>query len=160
MNNTNKNIAESIGVTEREATMNVIKKHKEVFSMFKMDLRRTNLVEHQMTTTDEVPMEFKTRRVPIGLEDEVDKMIDELRKTGVIRPSNSPWNFPIVVVKKKNGDNRMCVDYRALNAKTARPIYPIPSSEDIFDSIGKAKYHNAIMPLEPSYRKFKTGRRE
>ena len=71
-------------------------------------------------------------------------MKDELRKTDVIRPSNSPWNFPIVVVRKKNGDNRMCIDYRALNAKTARPIYPIPSSEDIFDNIGKAKYFSSL----------------
>ena len=74
----------------------------------------------------------------------MDKMIDELRKTGVIRPSNSPRNFTIVAVKKKNGDNRMCVDYRAFNAKTARPIYPIPSSEDILDSIGKAKYFSSL----------------
>ena len=68
---------------------------------------------------------FKSLRVPTELEDEVYKMVDELRKTGVIRPGNCRSNFSIVVVKKRNGDNRMSVEYRELNAKTVRPIYPI-----------------------------------
>ena len=48
------------------------------------------------------------------------------------------------MAKKKNGEIRLCVDYRALNAKTNRPIFPIPSSEEIFDSIGGSKYFSTL----------------
>ena len=66
----------------------IIKRHIEEFSMFKMYLEKMNLVEHQITTTDEVHIACKTLRVPIELEDEVDTMVDKLIKTGVIKPSN------------------------------------------------------------------------
>ena len=129
---------------EVNETMAIIKRNSDVFSKNKMDIGKTDLLDHQIKTHDNIPISMKPRRVPRGLEEDVNKMVDDLIKSGVIQPSNSPWNFPIVVVKKKNGDNRMCVDYRALNAKTARPIYPIPSSEEIFESIGNAKYFSSL----------------
>ena len=129
---------------EINETMAIIERKADVFSKYKNDMGKTDLLAHQIKTFDNIPISMKPRRVPCGLEDDVNKMVDDLLNSDVIRPSNSPWNFPIVVVKKKNGDNRMCVDYRALNAKTARPIYPIPSSEELFDSIGDAKYFSSL----------------
>ena len=86
-------------------------------------------------------------------------MVKELLNAGVIRESNSPWNFPIVVVRKKNGEIRMCVDYRALNAKTARPIFPIPSAEELFDTVGGARYFSTL-DLSSGYHQVKVGEKD
>jgi len=93
---------------------------------------------------------FKTRRIPQGLEDNVNQTIDEMLKAGVIRPSESPWNFPIVEEQKKDGAIRLCVDYRALNAKTTRPIFPIPSTNELFDTVGNADYFT-VLDLNSGY---------
>ncbi|NJR75965.1 MAG: hypothetical protein HC773_24885 [Scytonema sp. CRU_2_7] len=125
-------------------TMEILKENADIFSKYKMDIGRTDLVYHQIETTDDKPVSFKPQRIPIGLEEEVDHMIDNLIEAGVVEPSTSPWNFPIVVVKKKNSDNRMCVDYRALNAKTNRPIFRYHLQKKCLNGIGGAKYFSFV----------------
>ena len=71
-------------------------------------------------------------------------MVEDLEKKGIISKASSPWNFPLVIVKKKDNGIRLCVDYRKLNSVTSRPIYPIPSSRHLFDSLSGAKYFSAI----------------
>ena len=129
---------------EADEVMKIIEKHKTIFSTTKLDMGKTNMIEHEIKTTDNKPIAFKPRRIPRGMEQEVNQMVNELLQTGVIQPSSSPWNFPIVIVNKKNGDNSMCIDYRALNAKTERPIFSIPSSEKIFECVGGAKYFSKL----------------
>ena len=72
------------------------------------------------------------RMAPIEHE-EVKKTIDELLAKGYIRRSFSPWAFPLLLVDKKDGSKRMCVDYRELNAVTIKNKHPLPRIEDLFD---------------------------
>ncbi|WVZ80412.1 hypothetical protein U9M48_027885 [Paspalum notatum var. saurae] len=68
--------------------------------------------------------------------EEVKKYIDELLAKGYIRPSSSPWAFPVLLVEKKDTDvKRMCVDYRALNKVTIKNKYPLPRIDDLFDQL-------------------------
>ena len=67
--------------------------------------------------------------------EELKKQIDELLEKGFIRPSTSPWAFPVLFVEKKEGTWRMCVDYRGLNAVTVKNKYPLPRIEDLFDQL-------------------------
>jgi len=133
-------VAESV----KNETMHIIKKNIDIFSKYSLDVGLTNVIEHTIDTGEAKPIAFKPRRIPIGLEEVVNSKVKELEQAGIIRQSNSPWNFPLVIVKKKNEDIRLCVDYRGLNAKTDRPIYPIPASEEIFDAIGEAKYFSTL----------------
>ena len=63
---------------------------------------------------------------------------------GLIEESNSEWSSPIVVVRKKDGSNRICVDYRKLNAVTKLDAYPMPRIDEMLDQIRNAKYKTAL----------------
>jgi hypothetical protein len=69
-----------------------------------------------------------------GLE-ELKKQIKELQEKGFIRPSSSPWGAPVIFVDKKDGTQRMCVDYRSLNEVTIKNKYPLPRIDDLFDQL-------------------------
>ena len=69
-----------------------------------------------------------------------------MKAKGIIFKANSPWNRPIVIVKKKDGSIRLCIDYRKLNSITSRPICPIPNTRILFDSLSGAWYFSTIDP--------------
>ena len=83
------------------------------------------------------------RMAPIEHE-EVKKTIDELLAKGYIRRSFSPWAFPLLLVDKKDGSKRMCVDYRELNAVTIKNKHPLPRIEDLFDLLRGARIFSKI----------------
>ena len=116
----------------------------DVFSVNKMDIGCCDTVEHRILTGDAPPIAINPRRMPLALQGKVDEVVDKLLQQNIIRPSHSPWNAPLVVVKKKDGDVRMCVDYRKLNAVTLRPIFPIPDATQLFDSLEGAKYFSSL----------------
>ena len=62
----------------------------------------------------------------------------------IIQPSDSPWCFPVVLVKKKNGKTRFCVDYRKLNNITKQDAYPLPLIDEIFDALHGAKFFTTL----------------
>lgn len=74
----------------------------------------------------------------------VRELIDDLLKNNIIRENNSPYASPITLVTKKNGQSRMCVDFRALNTITVKDRYPLPLIEDQLDALGSAKWFTAL----------------
>ena len=75
---------------------------------------------------------------------EVERQLAEYVRKGFIRPSSSPWASPILLVKKKDGSMRMCVDYRSLNQLTIKNKYPMPRIDELFDQLKGAKYFSKI----------------
>lgn len=78
--------------------------------------------------------------MPIFKREIVDAEILKLEKQGVVEKSNSPWSSQVVLVKKKDGSWRVCVDYRRLNAITVKDAYPIPRIEDDLDALAGSKW--------------------
>ena len=76
--------------------------------------------------------------------DEIKRQIQQLLQKGHIRPSSLPCGSPIVLVQKKDGTWRLCIDYRVLNKITVRNRYPIPRIDDLLDQLKGAKYFSKI----------------
>jgi hypothetical protein len=70
---------------------------------------------------------------------ELKKQLDDVLAKGFIRPSKSPWAFHVLFMEKKDGSNRLCVDYRALNAVTIKNKYPLPRIDVLFEQLRGAK---------------------
>ena len=68
------------------------------------------------------------------------KELNEIERAGIIKESDSPWAAPMVVVKKKDGKLRICIDYRKLNQVTQVDAYPMPRIEDLLDSVGQSQF--------------------
>ncbi|WVZ75872.1 hypothetical protein U9M48_023894, partial [Paspalum notatum var. saurae] len=81
------------------------------------------------------PIAKRQYRVAPKEQELIKENIDELLGKGFIRPSSSPWAFPVLFVDKKDGSRRMCVDYRALNDVTIKNKYPLPRIDDLFDQL-------------------------
>jgi len=70
--------------------------------------------------------------------------IDRLLHNGLIKPSNSPWSLPVVVVEKKNGKLRLCVDYRKLNNVTKKDSYPLPRIDDMLETLSDSQWFSSL----------------
>jgi hypothetical protein len=81
------------------------------------------------------PMITAPYRHPRRFKDEIEKAIKELLAMGHIRPNTSPFASTVVLVLKKDGKLRMCIDYRALNKKTIKNRYPIPCIDELMDEL-------------------------
>lgn len=122
----------------------------DVFACHDMDFGHTSKVKHHIKLKDETP--FKQRPRPIHPQDfeAVRKHLQELLDTDVIRESESPFASPIVVVRKKNGDVRLCIDYRKLNLQTIKDAYALPNLEETFSALTGSKWFS-VMDLKSGY---------
>ena len=84
------------------------------------------------------------RRIPYHQQEEVQNDLAEKEQSEIIKKSSSPWAFPIVVVRKKDGSARICVDYRRLNDITRQDAHTLPRIEDIFDALRGSKYFSTL----------------
>ena len=104
------------------------------------DIGHTDTIQHHIYLSDEVPVKQRHRRIPPNMYDEVRSHLLHLKNTGIIRESSSPWTSPVVLVRKKNGDLRMCVDYRLVNKKTIKDAYALPRIEELMDNFKNANF--------------------
>ncbi|WVZ57864.1 hypothetical protein U9M48_008199 [Paspalum notatum var. saurae] len=100
------------------------------------------------------PIAKRQYRVAPKEQELIKENIDELLGKGFIRPSSSPWAFPVLFVDKKDGTRRMCVDYRALNDVTIKNKYPLPRIDNLFDQLQGACVFSKI-DLRSGYHQMK-----
>ena len=126
----------SASAADREQLMELAARFPRVLS----DLPgRSKLSPCAIRLTDEEPVRVKQYPLPHSQHEAVNSEIAEMLKLGVIEPSTSPYTAPVLIVKKKDGKNRFCIDYRALNRKVQFDSEPIPDVDHLFASVGKGK---------------------
>jgi len=91
----------------------------------------TILILHDIPLLDETPVRQRYRHIPPSEYDAVKAHIHQLLETKVIRESSSPFASPTVLVKKKDGTLRLCVDYRLLNSKTRKRCFPLSTYQRV-----------------------------
>lgn len=115
-------------------------KWQHIFSTHEEDYGCTGVVKHHIPTGDAMPGRERYRPVPPTLYSEVRTLLKGMLDGGIIRESSSPWAAPIVLVQKKTGAWRFCVDYRKLNSVTKKDTFPLPRIEDSLTSLTRAAW--------------------
>ena len=129
-----------------EARRQLLHEYRDVFPTdLPSGLPPTRSVDHRIELKPgSAPTNRPTYRMSPTELDEVKKQIDQLMESGFIRPSKSPFGAPLLLVKKKDGTMRMCIDYRALNDITIKNSYPLPRIDELFDRLQGAKIFTKI----------------
>ena len=115
----------------------------DVFATVGGPLGHTDIIKHTIRTNG-APIRQPPRRLPQSLKPVVTTEVSKMLDQGVVRHSNSPWSSPIVMVQKKDGTWRFCVDYRKVNSMTQRDAYPLPRIDETLDSLVGAKYFTTL----------------
>ena len=118
--------------------------YHDVFSLEEDERGETDMIEFEINTGDEPPKKQAARRIPYAARQEVIDQLERMQRIGVIRPSNSPWLSPVVLVRKRDGTLRFCIDYRVLNSVTKPDVFPLPRINDLLDQLGKSKYYTTL----------------
>ena len=123
---------------QKEQLQQLLNEYSEVIAQDEFDIGRTKIVKHTIPLLDERPIKQRAYRIPYTQEEEVQKKVKEMADNEIIRRSASPWTSPVVMVKKKDGSIRFCVDYRKLNEVTRKDTYPLPRIDEMLDKLGRS----------------------
>ena len=102
------------------------------------------MIKHEIELTENIPVRSRPYPLPYAMRENLKKEIEDILSLGIIRKSNSSFASPIVIVKKKNGSDRICVDNRKLNKLAVEDPEPMTTAEDLFPGLGKRKYYSKI----------------
>lgn len=118
--------------------------YSDVFSRSEFDLGCTEIVKHRIDTQDNQPFRQPLRPQPRAHLPVIDQLLGDMQRQGVIEPCNSEWASNVVLVKKKDGSIRFCVDYRKLNLLTKKDAYPLPRIDRCLDTLSGSVWYSTF----------------
>jgi len=125
----------SLTINQQKQLDKLLEEYQDLFSN---ELGKCDIVKHEIDTGNERPVRQHAYQRPIAEKKVIREEVEKMLEKGVIRESSSEWTSPIVLVKKKNGETRFCVDYRKLNKITRKDRHPLPRIDDLLDSFQDA----------------------
>lgn len=129
---------------QRTSAVELLEDFKSVFSQHSGDFGRTHLAQHKIDVGDAKPIKQSPRKLPYAKREEANKLLKDMQKHDVIEASNSPWASPVVLVRKKDGSIRFCVDYRRLNDVTKKDSYPLPAIDLTVEALSGASWFSTV----------------
>ena len=129
---------------ERQKARELIKEYQDIFALKDTELGHTKLIKHEIKLLDDKPFKERYRRIPPQQFEEVRKHLEEMVNIGAIRKSQSPWASAIVLVRKKDGSLRFCIDLRKLNERTVKDAYSLPRIEESLDCLNGAQIFSSV----------------
>ena len=100
----------------------------------------TSIAEHSIEMENAQPVRLPPYCLPHAYRDTIDQELQDVEEAGITEPSSSAWASPLLLVEKKDGTIRLCVDYRKLSSVSRRDAYPMLRIDDLIDDIGGAKF--------------------
>ena len=146
--------------SERCQAFRMLQSQDTVFSVSDNNIGKMGVVEHRIELWDDTPIYQRPRRLPGPISQEIEAQCKELELLDIIEPSSSSWSSPVVPVRKKDGNIRLCVDYRRLNAVTKPDRFPLPNLTDAVFGLYGVKFFTSLdlvrgyyqLPLEENSR--------
>ena len=129
---------------EQLALKNLLIEYADVFSAHEYDIGNFTAIQHCIDTGTSLPIKQRLRRTPVCFVGEEEKHLEKMIKAQVIEPSVSEWASPPVLIRKRDGSVRWCVDYRALNKVTKKDVFPLPLVEECLDSLSGNKWFSKL----------------
>jgi len=127
----------------RRKVQDLLVKYRSIISTGEHDIGRTDVVEYRIDTGESRPIRQHLSCNPFPHLDWIDKEVEEMKKHGIVQPAASPWVSNVVLVKKKDGTLRFCIDYRRLNSVTKQDSYPLPLIDNCLNALtGSSWYSN------------------
>lgn len=127
-----------------ERIAGLLERHAKTFATSYDSLGSCNLRKHEILTEKKAPIFIPPRRKSTAERDAMAAEVSKMLQAGVIRPSRSPWSFPVVLATKSDGSKRFCVDYRELNKITIADQYPVANVDDILDRLQSSKIFSTL----------------
>lgn len=133
-----------LGNHDKGKARDLLIRYSDLFSETDEDVGRTSVVQHKIDTGNQPAIKQPPRRLPFHMQKEVDEHVSDMLKRGIIEPSSSAWSSAIVLVQKKDGSKRFCVDYRRLNSVTMKDAYPLPRIDESLNQLNGAKWFSTL----------------
>ena len=135
---------EHLSPLQRDRISSLISNFVDIFAPNPKKPTLVKNMEHRIITTETQPVNRKPYRIPHAWHSEIDTQISEMLQNDIIRHSSSPWNAPVILVKKKDGSMRFVCDFRGLNDVTKKDSYPLPHIRDVIDKMYGARYWTTL----------------
>lgn len=135
---------EDLTTQQKGELQTLLAKWGGIFAKGDEDFGRTDIVQHQIPTGEAAPIRQRFRPLPPTMYKEMRSLLADMLEKDIIRESSSPWAAPIVMVRKKSGEWRFCVDFRKLNAVTHKDAFPLPRIEETLTSLAKAEWFSTL----------------
>ena len=129
---------------QKEKVRELLTRYRTILSTGDHDVGRTPLVEHTIDTGDHWPIRQPLRRQPFQHQAYIDEETDRMLEYGIIELAASPWASNVVLVKKKDGSLRFCVDYRRLNSITYKDSYPLPLIDNCLNALSGSSWYSTL----------------
>jgi hypothetical protein len=124
---------------QQRLTKFMLNKYQDLFDTSKPSVINTS-VSHSIQTGNHFPIYHHPRRTSNQMREVIQEETEKMLKNGIIRPSMSPWSSPVVIVRKKDGTPRFCIDYRKINNITQKDVYPLPRIDDIIEQLSESRW--------------------
>jgi putative transposase len=124
---------------QQRQTQFMINKHQNLFDLTKPSMIKTS-IHHTIQTDNHFPIYHHPRRTSNKIREIIQAETKKMLAEGVVRPSMSSWSSPVVIVTKKDGSPRFCVDYRKINSITRKDVYPLPRIDDIIEQLSGSSW--------------------
>jgi hypothetical protein len=129
---------------ERQALCELLVEFEDVFAKHDFDLGEFTAITHKIDTGNAAPVKCGLRRTPLGFQDQEEAHLKKMLDAGIIQPSTSDWAAAPVIVRKKCGNYRYCLDYRGLNGVTRKDNFPLPLIEECLDALADNQYFSTL----------------
>jgi len=128
---------------QRAMAEKFIRTRANIFSRSEFDIGRTDILKHRIDTGDNPPHYERLRRHPTTQLPVIDAHVEDMLKHDVIEPAASPWCSSVVMVKKKDGSMRFCIDYRKTNELIKKDHFPLPKIDTYLDMLNGSKWFSS-----------------